>query len=86
MPMEESQMNQVKTYYRQLKCVDDPAVNMKTIGNYDTYEASLLTMRLVRCDETAYVECKTEEQITEFFRNKFLFLVFNEKILDLGQY
>ena len=56
---------------------------MSIAGDYDSASASLMNMRLVRCDsETSTVPCKSEAEITDFFRDKFLFLLFNEKIFD----
>lgn len=46
-----------------------------------------MNMRLERCDpSTSAVQCKSPEEITAFFRNKFLFFLFNEKYFDANFY
>ena len=56
---------------------------MKINGTFDSERASLLEMQLVRCrNSTDYAEdvvCKSNEEITEFFRNKYLILLHNQK-------
>ena len=77
-------MTLVKKYHKKLKCIKPE--DMRVRGDYDSPSASLLIMRLVRCDETSEVECKSEDMITEFFRDKFLFLVQNERLFDSNKY
>lgn len=84
LPLAESQMRLVETYQKKMKCIE-PA-EMRINGDYNSAKASLINIRLVRCSESDGVECKPQEEITRFFRNKFLFLLFNERIFDSGKY
>lgn len=78
-------MSLVKTYQKKFKCIDPE--NMKVSGDFNSDTAQLMNMRLIRCDpETSAVKCKSPEEITAFFRNKFLIFLFNEKYFDSNQY
>jgi len=59
---------------------------MRVAGDYDSDSASLLLLRLNRCDSSKTIEsgvtCKSEEEITSFFRNKYMFFVRNQKVFN----
>ena len=59
MPIDESVISLVKRYRKKLKCIDPE--DMRVRGDYDSLSASLLIMRLVRCDETSEVDCKSDD-------------------------
>ena len=77
-------MSLVEMYRKKLKCIEPEDMRVK--GDYDSASASLLIMRLIRCDETSEVECKSDDKITEFLRGKFLFIVQNERLFDSDKY
>ena len=54
-------------------CLDKE--ELKINGNFDTSVADLLNIQLIRC--TGRPDCKSDEEITAFFRNKFLVLFYN---------
>ena len=91
MQIPQNQMKLVTTYQKKLKCID-PKYS-KVNGDFNQDHASLLVMRLVRCGDGLSTvpsqgseTCKSEAEITEFFRDKYLFLMFNEKIFDSSRY
>ena len=84
MPLPENSMTYVRLYQKKLKCLDPK--DMKVSGDYDSDKAQLINMRLQRCEETDTQKCKSPEEITQFFRNKFLFLLYNERYFDSSQY
>ena len=59
MPMSESSTFLVNRYRKKLRCIDPEEMRVK--GDYDSASASLLIMRLIRCDETSEVECKSDD-------------------------
>lgn len=91
MPIPENQRKLVTTYQKKLKCIDPQYSRVN--GDFNQDQASLLVMRLVRCGDGTSTrpfqgseKCKSEAEITEFFRDKFLFLMFNEKIFESSRY
>ena len=58
-PITESQMFLVKRYRKKLRCIDQE--DMRVYGDFDSAYATLMIMRLVRCDGTMEVECKSED-------------------------
>lgn len=46
-------------------------------GDFDSTAARLLSIRLNRCVPNDKVECKSEDEIDEFFRNKLILLMYN---------
>lgn len=65
----------VELYQKKFKCIDDG--DMFVNGDFDSNSARLISIRLNRCTTNDQVQCKSEEQITEFFRNKLLLLMYN---------
>ena len=61
---------------------------MRIAGDYQSDKAELLNLRLNKCDSSIDTEvvCKSDEEILEFFRNKFFFVIKNEKLFDANKY
>ena len=55
-------------------------------GDFDSQSSRLLSLRLNRCVETDTLTCRTEEEITQFFRNKLLLILYNQKRFDSSQF
>ena len=55
-------------------------------GDFDSTSANLLLLRLEKCRESPTLKCKSEEEITEYFRNKWLLLFYNERQFDANHY
>ena len=54
-------------------CLDDDIVKIK--GNFNSDEAKVLNIKLTRCHDRA--DCRTEEEIDEFFRGKYFVILYN---------
>ena len=63
----------VQTYQKKFKCAREEDLNI--FGDFDSAKARLFNIQLLKC--TGRDDCKTPEEITEFFRNKWLLLMFN---------
>ena len=61
---------------------------MRIAGDYQSDKAELLNLRLNKCDSSTDtgVVCKSDEEILEFFRMKYLFVIKNEKLFDANKY
>ena len=56
-------------------------------GEFDSEQARLISMRLNRClNTTEKAVCKSEEEITNFFRDKLMVMLFNERRFDSNFY
>lgn len=80
----ERQAATIKTYQKKFKCLDRDELYVS--GEFNSEKAALINMRLVRCEETETQKCKSNDEITAFFRDKYLLLLFNEKYFDSNQY
>ena len=75
MPIVEENINIVSLYQKKFHCIknEDMFIN----GDFDSSAARLISMRLNRCVNTDTLTCKSEEEITQFLRNKILVMLFN---------
>ena len=73
MPAYEPSYNEINFYSKKLQCVESE--NLSIHGDYNSYKAQMLNVQLVRCHDRN--DCKTDAQITEFFKNKFILLIYN---------
>lgn len=63
-------------YYKKLKCIDEDYVHVQ--GDYNSYKAREFTILFTRCDNSTFEGvCKSDEQITEWLRRKFIFIALN---------
>lgn len=53
-------------------------------GDYNSYKASQFNVQLIRCHDRD--DCKSEEEITAFLKNKFLLLLWNQVRFDSRYY
>ena len=67
----------VDLYSKKLLCLGEE--DSKIFGDYNSARAQLLNVQLIKCNNETRpdLDCKTEEEITAFFRNKFIILVYN---------
>jgi hypothetical protein len=56
------------------KCMKEP-VNL--IGNWNTAAARVLEVYFVKCDPTKRDTCKSDEELTEWMRNKYFWFTYN---------
>ena len=71
-------MNQVKFYHKKFLCVDKE--EMKIYGDFSTAEARLIDLQLVKCHGEDY--CKSDDEINQFMRDKWLVLLYNRIRFD----
>ena len=57
---------------------------MYIYGDFDSSQARLIQMQLVKCTGHSY--CKPQSEITEFLRNKWMLFFYNEKVFDQDFY
>ena len=69
---------QLKKWQNKMICADPE--DMYIYGTFNSFKARLLTIQIVRCHGKDY--CKSQEQITEFLRNKFLYTLSNQIVFD----
>ena len=74
MPISDLYKPFIDTYQKKFICMDTE--DLFLYGDYDSTTASLLNMQLIKC--TGRDDCKSEEEILEFFRTKFIILLYNE--------
>ena len=86
MPTHPASLDEVQFYSKKLKCVDKE--NYKIFGDYNSYKASQFNVQFLKCNKDIHpdVECKSDAEITEFIRGKFMMLVFNQVRFDSSQY
>ena len=68
----------VKLYQKKFQCLDEK--DRFISGNFNTGNASQIRVYLNRCQGKDY--CKTDEEINEFIRGKFLIVYVNEIRFD----
>lgn len=68
--------NDIKRKLNALQCVDE---QVKLTGNFDTEEAQVVGVLFLKCDTIARKTCKTDAQVKEWLKEKFLLLVYNKK-------
>ena len=79
--MAESNESDLEKYAHRLKCIVDMDRDLKMWGNYGTSEAANLVTAFVRCNNsTSSFRCKSDHEIDEFLREKYIMTVQNTKI------
>ena len=73
-------MNFLEIYQKKFKCINHEEMWVR--GSFDSESARLISIRLNRCVESETQKCKSDEEITQFFRNKFLVFLYNERRFD----
>ena len=63
-------------------CIDDKDKYLQ--GNYNTVNASIIRVYLTKCQGKDY--CKSDEEIIEFVKGKFLLFYVNERRFDSSMY
>ena len=78
--LDRQSFTEVNLYKKKFRCIDGE--DMHVSGDYNSEQASLLLIKLNRCDRSGAIECKDEEEILEFFSDKFLILLINERLFN----
>ena len=73
MPVHHTSKALVRTKQKSFKCMSEEDTSIS--GEYDTESGKILRVKLLRCFDKPY--CKTDKEITEFFKGKFLLTLSN---------
>ena len=86
MPLYKENVGNIEMYQKKFSCLD--ADDMYIYGDYNSATVSMLNIQLVRCNKenNPEIECKSEEEITKFFRDKFIIVLTNEVRFDSNFY
>ena len=83
-PVVDQNKSILKHLSKKFQCVDEKDLYLQ--GDYDSDVASLFNVQLKKCvnntDEAEAPVCKSDEEIIEFFRNKFLIIFSNQIRFD----
>ena len=82
MPTIESQRTFVDTYQKKFICLNEE--DLFLYGDYDSANASQFEIQLIKC--TNRDDCKSEEEIREYFRQKFILLMYNQIRFDTDEF
>lgn len=82
LPIKPSHKTDVSFYQRKFMCIDPD--EYKINGDYNSASARLMKVSLVKCHGHDY--CKSESEITSFFRNKFLLILYSQVRFDATTY
>ena len=70
----------VKKHFHRFKCLANPENDMYLWGNYETVSTSNLMIVFDKCDnKTSAVVCKSDVQIYEWIRGKYILSLRNSK-------
>ena len=74
--MKESRSKEIASFSEQFMCIDKPET-VSIRGNFEAPEAKLLQFYISRC--TGRSDCKSDAEITEFIKGKYVALAYNLK-------
>ena len=74
----------IDIYQKKLLCLDPS--ELYVYGDYYSVNARQMNIQLLKCEGGEANGCKDDDEIKEFFRNKFIFLVYNEIRFDSDKY
>lgn len=77
LPIRADSVEEVKQFQKKLLCADRE--NYYLQGNYNTYKGTQFNIQFVKCTRETRpdLQCKSDEEITAFIRNKYLLVLFN---------
>ena len=70
-------------YWQKLSCIDD---KVTVHGDYNSHTVSHFQIHLVKCDPDQRTTCKSEEEITEWLKRKFIIVVNNQRRFNQHEY
>ena len=62
-----------------LQCTDQP---LNLIGNFNTGTAQLILIMFEKCDSTKRKTCKSNAEVREWMKNKYIILVYNRQLFQ----
>lgn len=71
---------------KKFKCMDRSDIEL--YGNYNSDSAKLLSFRVERCQNftAAGVPCAEESEIDQYLKDKFMLVIYNQKIFNVTEY
>ena len=84
MPVFESSRNEVELYSKKLMCVN--RADLRLYGDYNSYKALQFNIQFIKCHDKPAGFCKTDAEIKEFMRDKFILILHNQVRFDSTKY
>ena len=86
MPIFPGSRDEVAFYSKKFLCVDKEDYSL--YGDYNSARAQQFNVQFLRCNAEDHpdVDCASEEEITEFIRNKFMLILYNQVRFDSNFY
>ena len=72
-PIVEQSRAEVQRYKKKFKCA--PAEDLEIWGDFNSVRSQVIEVNFVKCD--GHVECKSESEIRDWMREKYILLVYN---------
>ena len=79
-------INDVNFYYKKLKCIDKGAIRMQGDYNSGKHRSFFLSFEMCQSTEENPIECKTDEEIYDWLKRKFIFSVMNTRRFVLEEF
>lgn len=71
----EASFDEIDFYSKKMMCTDEEYLSI--YGDYNSWKAQQLNVQLLKCDPEERDDCKSPEEITKFFRDKFIMIFYN---------
>lgn len=81
-PVKESMLDEVRSFKKKFKCIDTE--DLVIWGDYNSNTAQQLAVSFVMCKDHEY--CKSENEIREWLKNKFIVLLYNKLSFTRDRY
>ena len=78
MPIDENSETYIRTYRKKMLCLNKEDLGF--YGSWDSKNTRMMNIQLRKC--TNRLDCKSDRQIKEFFRDKFILLLHNQIFFD----
>ena len=62
-------------YLDNMNCIDEP---LSIYGTQTTTKGKLLLFEFIKCDPKVRLTCKTDSEVEEWLKNKYLVLAYNK--------
>ena len=72
-PHIENSVNEIKTYRKKFKCIDNK--NLKIWGVYNSAKAQQIAVKFRMCDDRP--DCESKEAIRDWLKGKYILLLYN---------
>ena len=83
-PIQESMINELKTFKNKFRCADNPERDLELWGDFNSQKTQQLAIRFRRCTGKDY--CKSEEEVRDWLRRKYIVILYNQVRFDTEQY